>query len=161
MLRAAIVYFTLTDHTWEAACYVAEGLEEQDTLADVLSVEKITAENLAQYAFILLASPSHFAKPAEAMMNFLGEIANEAWSSKLGAALAVHSAFGGKNVVSRLEQALTRLGATVIQPGLVVRAGVPLALRRGNPLSMSDIERCIDFGERLARLALRNAETDS
>ena len=156
-LKAAIIYFTLTNHTWEAACCLAEGLEEQGATVDMLPVERVYPAQCDPYHVIVLASPSHFCKPAQAMESFLDQLSDGAWQGKTSAVAAVNAAFGGKNVVSDLEKSLLRLGASVALPGIVVRAGVPLALRRGNPPSMADLQRCIAFGEQVAQAALNGA----
>jgi flavorubredoxin len=84
-----------------------------------------------------------------------------ALAGKVAGAFAVNCAYGGHVTVATIESALRAAGARVVEPGVVVRAGVPFSLAVGPMATEEARERLRKLGRSLARAAQDEALTAS
>jgi flavorubredoxin len=156
-MNALIVYHTLTGHTRRAAEDIADGLKSEGVSPHLQTAGETDFRDLADVALVIVGSPCHAGSVAlgsglpGAMRSLLKKLESSALAGKLGGAFAVHCAYGGHRTVRAIEKRLTTCGARLPEPGIVIRAGVPLSLVTGPPASEEDRRRLREFGCSLAR----------
>lgn len=159
-MNALIVYYTLSGHTRRAAQDIADGLKSEGVSARLQSAGETDFQGLADVALVIVGSPCHAGSVAlgsglpGAMRSVLKKLGPSALRGKVGGAFAVHCAYGGHRTVRAIEKRLADCGALLPEPGIVVRAGVPLSIVIGPPASEEDRRRLREFGCSLARAVL-------
>jgi flavorubredoxin len=158
-MNALIVYHTVTGHTKRAAEDIADGLRREGVSARLQAAGEVAAWDVADVALVLVGSPCHAGSVAlrsglpGAIRSLLRKLGASALAGKLGGAFSVHCAYGGHRTVRAIEKRLASCGARVPEPGVVLRAGVPLSVVTGPLASEEDRRRLREFGCSLARAA--------
>jgi flavorubredoxin len=163
-MNALIVYHTVTGHTRRAAEDIAEGLRSEGVSARLQAASEMTGWDVADVAIVMVGSPCHAGSVAirsglsGAIRSVLKKLGASALAGKVGGGFSVHCVYGGHRTVRAIEKRLASCGARVPQPGVVVRAGVPLSIVTGPLASEEDRRRLREFGCSLARAAKAEPE---
>ena len=158
-MNALIIYHTITGHTRRAAEDVAEGLGGEGVTARLLPASEMPQWDVAGQAIVVVGSPCHAGSLAiragvsGAVLAALKKLAGSTLAGIVGGAFSVNSAYGGRRTVQAIEHRLRSAGATVPQPGVVVKAGVPLSLFTGPKASEQHREELRHLGRTLAQAA--------
>ena len=154
--RALIVYSTRTGHTADAAHYVAEGLEEEGVDTEVATTDEADAEEAAEYDILAVGSPCHAGSMplaggvAVPVQNWVDELSDTALEGMVGGAFSPYSTAGGNRTVHTLDRVLRDRGASVPQPGVAVKAGIPFSLWRGPEVDTEGARRLRELGKAMA-----------
>jgi flavodoxin len=158
-MNALIMYHTVTGHTRRAAEDIADGLRREGVSCCLQAADEMAAWDVADVALVLVGSPCHAGSVAlrsglpGSIRSVLKKLEPSALAGKVGGAFSVHCAYGGHRTVRAIERRLTGCGARIPEPGVVVRAGVPLSVVTGPSASEEDRRRLREFGCSLARAA--------
>ena len=158
-MNAMIIYHTVSGHTKRAAEDIADGLKREGVSSHLQVADEMTTWDVANVALVLVGSPCHAGSVAfrsglsGTIRSLLRKIGSSALACKLGGAFSVHCAYGGHRTVRAIENRLASWGAQIPEPGVVVRAGVPLSVVTGPLASEEDRRRLREFGCSLARAA--------
>jgi flavodoxin len=156
-LRALIIYHSKTGHTRAAADDIARGLKEKGVEVTIEEAAKADPASASEYDILLVGSPTYAttrykaaAKPVE---RFMDAIKPGGLSGHLAGGFSVCAASGAEKIVAAIEKKLASFGAKVISPGPAVRAGAVLSLYQGPDAGDADVEKCVEFGRRVAGAA--------
>jgi flavodoxin len=165
-MNALIVYHTVSGHTKRAAEDIADGLRSEGVSSQIQAANAMTDWDVAGVALVIVGSPCHAGSVAlrsglpGPMRSILRRLRTTSLAGKLGAAFSVHCAYGGHRTVRAIEKHLASCGARIPEPGVVVRAGVPLSVMTGPLASEEDRRRLREFGCSLARAAKAIGNSD-
>jgi NAD(P)H dehydrogenase (quinone) len=153
-MKALIIYHSKTGHTKAAADDIARGLDEKGVEVTIEEAAKADPASASDYDILLIGSPTYAqtrykaaAKPVE---RFIDAMKSDALSGHIAGGFSVCAASGAEKVVAAIEKRLASLGAKVVSPGPAVRAGAPLSLWQGPDAAAADVEKCVEFGRRVA-----------
>ena len=153
-MKALIIYHSKTGHTRAAADDIARGLDEKGVEVTIEEAAKADPAKASDYDILLVGSPTYAqtrykaaAKPVE---RFMDAMKPDALSGHLAGGFSVCAASGAEKIVAAIEKKLASLGAKVVSPGPAVKAGAPLSLWQGPDADAADVEKCMEFGRRLA-----------
>ncbi len=158
-MNALVVYHTVTGHTRRAAEDIAEGLRAEGVEARLQSAGEMTAWDVADEQIVVVGSPCHagslgiragLSGPVRSALRRLGA---SSLAGKVGGAFSVNCAYGGHRTVRAIEKRLRAAGAQVVEPGVIVKAGVPFSVTTG-PLASEEAKAQLrEFGRALGRAA--------
>lgn len=157
-MKALIVYHTKTGHTAQAARDIARGLEEGGVGCVVASahdfMDKKVELEVGEYDIVIVGTPTYgnrrYRLPAKPIEKFLESLPDGALEEKLCGAFAVNAGIGASKLVKSMEAVLAEKGGKVIPGGPAVKAGAPLSLWKGPDASAADVEKCMEYGRRIA-----------
>lgn len=158
-MKALIVYDTITGHTRRAAEAIAEALAGEGVVAALEAAREMAGWDVADVAIIAVGSPCHAgsvafrAGVAGPVRSLLKRLEASTLAGKIAGAFSVNCVYGGHRTVRAIEKRLRAAGAQVPQPGVVVRAGVPLSVFTGPMASEEVREQLRELGRALARAA--------
>ena len=156
-MKALIVYFSKTGHTGQAANDIARGLEAEGVECDVRMAPQALAADLRDYEIVIVGTPTYghrrYKRPAAPVSEFIESLKSGDLEGKTTGAFTAFAGYGGERLVAALEGCLLGLGGKVVAPGPAVKAGAPLSLYKGPDASKDDVEKCEDFGKRVAAAA--------
>ena len=165
-MNALIIYHTITGHTRRAAEDVAEGLAGEGATARLLPAGEMSQWDVAGQGIVVVGSPCHAGSLAiragvsGAILGVLNKLTDSTLAGMVSGAFSVNSAYGGRRTVQAIENCLRSAGATVPQPGVVVKAGVPLSLFTGPKASEQQREELRNLGRTLAQTAKAGRNQD-
>jgi len=153
-MKTLLLYHTKTGHTLEAANAIAQGIQSSGGSVTLISANEFIPQTISQYDVFIVGSPcwggsiSHgISTPiAHAINRITNEIAN-----KLCAGFSVNGGFGGQNTVRAIGERLKAKGCTNYVAGPVAKAGAPLSLWVGPPVTQEDRARYHALGEDLVK----------
>ena len=153
-MKALIIYHSKTGHTKKAAEDIAKGLKEKGVDATLQEAAKADPAAVSGFDILLVGSPTYAttrykaaAKPVE---RFMDAMKPDALSGRVAGGFSVCAASGAEKIVAAIEKKLASFGAKVVTPGPAVRAGAVLSLYQGPDASAEDVEKCVEFGRRVA-----------
>ena len=156
-MKALIIYHSKTGHTKAAADDIARGLKEKGVEVTIEEAGRADPAKAGEFDVLLVGSPTYAttrykgaAKPVE---KFMDAMKPDALSGRVAGAFSVNAATGAEKVVAAIEEKLGSFGAKVVKPGPAVKAGAPLSLWQGPDASAEDVEKCVEFGRRVAGAA--------
>ena len=158
-LKALIVYDTITGHSRRAAEDIAEGLASEGVSPRLQSAGEMTEWDTTDLAVLAVGGPCHAGSLAiraglsGPIRSILRRLTAGGLADKVAGAFAVHCAYGGHRTVRAIEKRLRSVGARVIEPGVIVKAGVPFSVVRGPMASEESREQLRELGRALARAA--------
>ncbi len=158
-MKALVIYYSKTGHTFQAANDIGKGLAESGVDVTVRPAVEVGASDIAGFDVLLVGSPTYgstmYRAPAKVVDRVLDSLKPSGLSGKYAGAFSAMAAFGGEKVVEAMEGKLSALGATVVVGGPAVKAGAPLSLWVGPNAGAADVEACVEFGRRVAKTAGR------
>jgi flavodoxin len=153
-LKALIIYHSKTGHTRAAADDIARGLKEKGVEVTIQEAAKAAPTAVSGFDILLAGSPTYgntrYKAAAKPVDRFLGSIAPMGLKGMKAGAFSVMAGYGGDKIVAAVEGKLEELGADVLSGGPAVKAGAPLSLWKGPDAGAADVERCVEFGRKLA-----------
>jgi flavodoxin len=156
-MRAMVVYQTKTGHTEQAANDIARGLESAGVQAVVEDARGMRGRDVEGYDILVIGTPTYgnrrYRRAAAKVESFVGSIEEGELEGTTCGAFAVNAGVGAAKLVNNLEKRLKEMGGDVVQGGPAVTAGAPLSLWKGPDASEEDVEKCEEFGRRLASAA--------
>lgn len=156
-MKALIIYHSKTGHTRAAADDIARGLKEKGVEVTVEEAAKSDPAKAGDFDFLLVGSPTYgntgYRAAAKPVDKFLEAMKPDALSGRVAGAFSVNAAMGATKIVSSIENKLASFGAKVVSPGPAVKAGALLSLWQGPDASAEDVEKCVEFGRRVAGAA--------
>ncbi|MCM8780807.1 MAG: NAD(P)H-dependent oxidoreductase [Candidatus Omnitrophica bacterium] len=152
MSKALVIYYSQTGNTKKMAEFVSEGLKAEGIDVVLKDVQETKAEELLQYAGIIIGSPTYYGTMAAAIKKLLDDSVafHGQLEGKVGAAFSSSANVGGGNETTILDI----LNAMLIH-GMIIQGSSegdhygPVAV--GAPDSCAR-RQCIRLGQRVARL---------
>ncbi|MDD5448685.1 MAG: flavodoxin domain-containing protein [Actinomycetota bacterium] len=162
MLKALVIYHTKTGHTLQAAEDIARGLSESGIECTIKAASSLTESgksDLDEFDIVIFGTPTYgnrlYRLPARPVEKFLDSLSPRGLEGKTCGAFAVNARMGGSKLVKNIEKRLLRLGGKVVTGGPVIIAGVPLSLWKGRGASPKDVNKCEEYGRRVASEATK------
>jgi menaquinone-dependent protoporphyrinogen IX oxidase len=146
-MKGIVVYDTSSGNTKKIAETISETLKESGIVVDLFKVNEVKKLSTADYAFLVLGSPTKFGTMSFAVKSFLGKVKSEEWMNKPFAAFDTENP---ENVEkSRAENKIAeKLKAKkMIQLVPVLKA---LVLGMKGPLVDGEIARTKEYAKELA-----------
>lgn len=153
-MKAAIIYYTKTGHTLEAAEAVAMGIRAEGGSVDIIPCDAVQGDVLAGYDILLFGSPCWMGKQSRTgisgpMKKLLGSLKAETIRGKICGGFAVQGGLGADRTVMSIGKILASKGCTHYHEGPYASAGAPLSLWKGPAVKEHDLERFRAFGRTL------------
>lgn len=123
-MRAIVLYHSLYGNTRSVAESLAEGLREAGVDTDCMSIDKVEMDQLSNYDFIAIGSPTHILRPSKEMKAFLKELKSIDLRGKRGFGFDTRNESGMnkrswsilENSAARgIEKVLKRMGVDIIR----------------------------------------------
>ncbi len=151
-MKVAILYYSKTGHTLEAAKAIAEGIKEQKSEVDLINVNNLEISILKIYDAFIVGSPcwaGSLSKNAVAgpIKKAFKKIPDNLFKSKLCGVYSIFAAKGGENTISKLNQLLKSKGCTDVIEGPIAKAGTPFSVTKGSSITKEDLELFKNFGK--------------
>lgn len=161
-MKALIVYYTKTGHTGQAARDITRGLELAGVKVDLRGGDLGVGFDLVEYQIVVVGSPTYgnrgYKRPAKEVQRFVDGLGPNALDGKVCGAFTVNAGAGGRLLIGAMEMSLAKHGGKVVSIGPVVKAGAPLSLWKGPDASSHDVEKCEQFGKKLAEVAAASSK---
>ncbi len=153
-MKALIIYHSKTGHTKAAAEDIARGLKEKGVEVTIDAAAEADPSKAGKFDILLVGSPTYgttrYKAAAKPVDKFLDAVKPDALSGSVAGAFSVNAAMGAEKIVADIETKLASFGAKVVSPGPAVKAGALLSLWQGPDASAEDVEKCVEFGRRVA-----------
>jgi flavodoxin len=151
-MKVLILYHTRTGHTLEAANAAAEGIRGAGGEAEIVEAGDLDGADLSACDGLIVASPcwggSIAMGVAWPVLRALNALPGGALAGVRCGAISVHSGFGGERTIATLGKLLAHKGCDDFYAGPAARAGSPLSIWVGPPVSDEDAARYRDYGAR-------------
>lgn len=147
MVKVIICYDSKYGNTKIAAEKILEGLKEVET--SIKYVKEVDVTNLIDIDTIVLGAPNHMGRPSQTMKKFINKLAKLDLQIKN---VAIFGTYAGK--VRTVDRAVKKLQKMVIKKLPNLNQVLPtLSIRvkgiRG-PIVEGALEKCVDFGKKIA-----------
>lgn len=157
-MKTAIVYYTKTGHTLEAAEAVAEGVREAGGSADIIHCQRVPAGALADYDVLLFGSPCWMGRESRTgicgpIKSFLRDLDPAVVKGKTCGGFAVQGGLGADRTVKAIGEILAAKGCARYAAGPYASAGVFLSLWKGPSVKPRDLERFREYGRKIHGLS--------
>jgi flavodoxin len=151
-MKVAILYYSKTAHTLEAAKAIAEGIKEQKSEVDLINVNNLEISILKIYDAYIVGSPCWAGSlskngVASPIRKAFKKIPDNLFKSKLCGAYSIFAAKGGEHTVKTLNQLLKSKGCSDVIEGPVAKAGTPFSITKGSSIQKEDLELFKNFGK--------------
>jgi len=151
-MKIAILFYSKTGHTLEAANAIAEGIKSQGSKVDLININSLEISVLKNYDGIIVGSPCWAGVistdgVAGPMKKALRKIPNDIVKGKIGGVFSVYALSGVKNTIKTLSKTLTNKGFKNVIVGPIAKAGTPFSITKGSSVSKEDIELYKNFGK--------------
>ena len=150
-MKVLILYYSKTGHTLEAANATADGIRSSGSEADLVAVSDFKADTVADYDALIVGSPCWAGSVtsngvARPVMPALNSLPPDCLKDKRCGAISVHCAMGGETTIKTLGSILSQKGCCDFSPGPSAKAGTPVSLWKGAPVTAADKERFASYG---------------
>jgi len=146
--KVIVVYESKYGNTKLAAETIAESFRGIEGIETVLSeLKEVELNKIPDYDVILVGSPNHIGGPTRGIKKFIDRLGKFPLEGKK---LAVFDTYIGKDfekAVKKMEKGISEKvhGSRLVAPGLSIRVqGMK------GPISVGELPKCIEFGNRIA-----------
>jgi len=155
-MKIAILYYSKSGHTLNAAKAIAEGIKSQGSDVDIINVNNLEPPILKIYDGVIFGSPcwagsiskNGIASPVK---KALKKLPDNALKGKLAGGYSIHAGKGGNTTLKSLEQIINTKGCKDFIAGPVGKAGTPFSIGKGPSLSKEDLTLFTNYGKTFAK----------
>ena len=140
-IKMKIVYYSLSGNTKQMAEYIKEGIEAKGKVAELVSVDEVQVEEIANEEIIILGCSANGVEQLdeEYMEPYVAALEGKVKDKKV--ALFGSYGWGDGEWMRGWEETMSSFGANLIEAGLIVLEA---------PEDEEAIENCRAFGRRIA-----------
>ncbi len=151
-MKIAILYYSKSGHTLNAAKAIEEGIKEAGFEATIINVRNLEPPILKTFDKVIVGSPCWGGcvlnnAVASPVSKALKKLPANSLKGKTCGAFSVFAVKGGDKTVKTLTDTLTSKGAEKCIPGPVVKAGVPFSVAKGPSITKEDLEALKQYGK--------------
>ena len=149
LVKVLVCFDTKYGNTKIVAQKIQEGLEKVEGLkTELYNIKEIDEEFLNDIDGIVIGSPNHMGRPTGTMKNFVKKLSEHKLAKKKVAIFGTYA--GRERVEDRAVRKLEKMVEIKLSNFEIIKPTLSIKVKKiRGPIVEGELEKCIDFGERI------------